>query len=185
MDIPSSHHHMHQLGFTLIELLTTLSILLILLTVGLPSLQPVMANSKMTAAVNTMATHLNLARSEAVYRGIRTILCPSSDGTTCLNSTEWHQGFILFADNNANRIHEEEEKLLRIYTAVNQQQIHISTTNGRKWVRYQSTGAAPGSNLTMTFCDTRDHADPKALIISSTGRIRLSATKPSGAPLDC
>jgi len=185
MDIPLPTPQPHQSGFTLIELLATLSIMLILLVTAAPSLQPMMANSKISTSINTMSAHLNLARNEAVHRGVRIILCPTADGTTCLSSTEWQQGYILFADHNANRIREEEEEMLRVHIPSTQQQIRVSTTNGRKWVRFQSTGEAPGSNLTITFCDTKGYADPKALIISNTGRLRLSMTKPSGDPLNC
>ena len=41
----------------------------------------------MAAEVNQFVTALHLARSEAVKHGRRVVLCPSSDGPDCGNST--------------------------------------------------------------------------------------------------
>lgn len=173
-----------QSGFTLIETTVTLAVSLIILATGVPAFQMLTTGNRMSAEVNTMATHLHLARSEAIKRGLRAVLCPSTDGKTCLKSSGWQQGYILFTDNNANRTRDDGEAILRIHQPESQA-IRIRTTNGRKWIRYQSTGEAPGSNVTITFCDLNNKVNPKAIIISNTGRPRFSETKANGKPLSC
>jgi len=186
MDIFFCRRTCRQLGFTLVELLTTLIVMVTLMAAGVPAMQRFSASQKMMIAVNTVASHLHLARSEAIKRGLRAVLCPSLDGKTCLKSVQWQQGFILFADKNANTKRDAGEERLRWFQSTSQKpQIHITTTQGRRWIGYQSTGEAPGSNLTMTFCDSNGFVDPKAVIISRTGRPRVSTLKPDGAPLDC
>ncbi len=48
-----------------------LSIAGIILTLGVPSFQAVIANQRMTGATNEMVMSLNLAKSEAVERVVR------------------------------------------------------------------------------------------------------------------
>lgn len=186
MDISCRYKSRAQLGFSLIELATTLAVSITVIAAGLPAMQRFMANQQMAASMNAVASHLHLARSEAIKRGLRAVLCPSLDGESCLKSSEWQQGFILFADDNINKKRDAGEKLLRRFQpGEKKQHIRITSTDGRQQIRYQATGEAPGSNLTITFCDIGGTVDPKAIIISQTGRSRISTVKPNGGPLDC
>ncbi len=186
MDITRLYKSRSQFGFSLIELTTTLAVSITVIVAGLPAMQKLMASQQMVASMNTVTSHLHLARSEAIKRGLRAVLCPSLDGEGCLKSAEWQQGFILFADENRNKKRDAGEQLLRRFQPGNrEQQIRITSTTGRQQIRYQATGEAPGSNLTITFCDTSGVVDPKAIIISQTGRPRISTVKPDGGLLDC
>ena len=53
-------------GFTLIELMITVAIMSILLTVGLPSFQSIIIDSRLTATANAMLSAYQLARFEAI-----------------------------------------------------------------------------------------------------------------------
>lgn len=53
-------------GFTLIELMITVAIMSILLTVGLPSFQSIIIDSRLTATANAMLSAYQLARSEGL-----------------------------------------------------------------------------------------------------------------------
>ncbi len=186
MDIARLYKSRCQLGFSLVELITTLAVSSIVIAMGLPSMQQLMASQRMAASVNVLVSHLHLARSEAIKHGFHAVLCPSPDGEACIKSMQWQQGFILFVDKNVNRKRDPGEKLLRQFQPGSRgQQIRITTTTGRRWIRYQSTGLALGSNVTVTFCDSGGFVEPKAVIISNTGRPRISAEKPNGSPLVC
>ena len=171
-------------GFTLIELITTLSIASILLAIGVPSFQTLTQNSRMTATVNTIAVQLNLARSEAVKRKTRIIMCPSSDGLDCEDTIIWDEGIIMFTDNNKNGHLDPGEDLLK-HTNAQPKSIRISTTVGRKKAVYDANGFSMGNNVTFTFCDITEQTDPKAVIVSNSGRARISPTNSQGDPLDC
>ncbi|MDO9635827.1 MAG: prepilin-type N-terminal cleavage/methylation domain-containing protein, partial [Thiobacillus sp.] len=56
-------------GFTLIELMVTLSVLAILLTIGIPSLQMFIQNSRLQSQSASLMGDLNYARAEAVRLG--------------------------------------------------------------------------------------------------------------------
>ncbi|HNB01701.1 MAG TPA: GspH/FimT family pseudopilin, partial [Nitrosomonas sp.] len=91
-------------GVTLIELLVTLSVLSILLTIGVPSFNQFSTSSRLNSYSNTLFSHMALARSEAIKRNSRVVVCKSSDGLSCTNSGNWSQGWVVFVDldNNAN-----------------------------------------------------------------------------------
>lgn len=67
-------------GFTLIELLVTLAVLVIVITVAVPSFRSLADNNRMTALANEMVAALNLARSEAVKRGAQVSVCSNAGG---------------------------------------------------------------------------------------------------------
>jgi type IV fimbrial biogenesis protein FimT len=58
-------------GFTLIELMIAIAVLAILLTVGVPSFQTWMLNTRIRTTAEAMQNGLQLARAEAVRRNAR------------------------------------------------------------------------------------------------------------------
>lgn len=82
-------------GFTLVELMVTLTLLVILVSLGVPSFRTYTANSATTDAANIMLGAINQARHEAVTRGLAVCLCQSDDGLSCGDSTAWQSGWIL------------------------------------------------------------------------------------------
>lgn len=82
-------------GFTLVELMVTLTLLVILVSIGVPSFRTYTANSATTDAANIMLGAINQARHEAVTRGLAVCLCQSDDGSSCGDSTAWESGWLL------------------------------------------------------------------------------------------
>ena len=91
-----------QRGFTILELMAVVVITGILLSVGLPSFQTLMFNNRITSQLNLFSSSLALARSEAVRANQRVVVCPSTDGATCIDDPNWENGWITFIDRNAN-----------------------------------------------------------------------------------
>jgi type IV fimbrial biogenesis protein FimT len=170
-------------GLTLVETLVTLAVGSIVLAVGIPALAGLVAGNRITSELNTLTTHLHLARSEAMKRGLRAVICPTRDGATCLGSQDWGQGYMLFADFDADRERDPDETVLQVHR-VDGGQIRIDS-GGRRTIAYQADGFARGSNLTVTFCDAAGRADPKAVVVSATGRPRVADIHPNGDPLSC
>ncbi len=185
MDIFSLHSKPgRSLGHTLVEMLVTLTLAGIVLTTGIPELKRILASNRMITEINGLVAHLHLARSEAVNRGKRVVLCPGSDDGRCLGSPEWHRGYILFVDDNGNRERDTREPLIRVH-AVDAPGILITSSASRRRISYHPDGASPGSNLTFIFCESQDATPPKAVIVSNTGRPRVSRTRSDGQPLVC
>lgn len=86
-------------GFTLLELLTTIAVLSVIVAIGVPNFREFVRNSRMTAAANDIVTDFNLARSEAIKRGVPVTLCKSQDGATCdADAADPFLSWIVFVD---------------------------------------------------------------------------------------
>lgn len=177
-------------GFTLIELMVTIAIAAILLTVGVPSFVSTVQNNRMVASLNDLVTDLNLARSEAVTRGVRVTACRSSDGQTCnTGNGDWSQGWIVFSDPNNSGAFENgvaDETLLRVHGTLADDE--NTTLVGNLFVRnYISYGAAGFTQLRnsnafqagkLVLCDSRGYEDhARILVINNTGRLNSLTTR--------
>lgn len=94
-----------QRGFTLIEMLTTVAVVAVTTTVGVPALNGFVAGNRAASQVNTLIGALNYARSEAVSSARQVSLCPYTENPaasdpalryTCASATTWQQGWIVF-----------------------------------------------------------------------------------------
>jgi type IV fimbrial biogenesis protein FimT len=55
-------------GFTIIELIVAIAVLAILLTIGVPSIQQLIKNNRVTAQTNELVSMINFARNESIRR---------------------------------------------------------------------------------------------------------------------
>ncbi len=166
-------------GFTLIELMVTVSVAAILLAVGVPNFSDMVKNNRMATTANELVGALNLARSEAIKRGVRVTVCKSADGATCTTSGNWEQGWIVFTDIDNNATYDNTtETLLRVYETVNGQVVLVGNTNVSDYVSFVpsgrsalTSGAFQAGNIKV--CDGRTGNVGKKVILSSTGRLRI------------
>ena len=166
-------------GLTLPELLVTLSIIAIGTTLATPSMQALLLENQLVVAVNQFILSLSLARSEAITRNRRVTLCPLDTAQQCGDASQWADGWMLFLDDNANKERDSNEAILRIQPAIDGS-LSIHSSRHRSRITYQPIGSAGGSNGTFTFCDARQARPARAVILSVTGRPRVSTTKPDG-----
>lgn len=171
-----------QIGFTLLELLVTLVILVIGLSLAVPALQDYLLNMRQRAAVTALQSDLQFARGQAVHRNTHVVACPRATGSRCLDRPEWELGWLVFEDRNGDREHQPAEALLRDAGPVEHLDVRSAAARGR--LRFLPSGAAPGSNATITFCDRRGATRARALVLSNTGRVRRVAP-PDNAGLEC
>lgn len=128
-------------GFTLIELIITLAIAAILLTVGVPSFQDTIKNSRISSQANEFITDLNYARNVAVTQKNAITICQSSNGTSCGVGTTWQQGWIVINNfNGANTV-------LRMHGPLSTGM--TLSAGSTTQVAYSSTGAATPNAITF------------------------------------
>ena len=171
-----------QQGLTLPELLVSLSIISTLSISAVTQVNALIQQNRMTTEVNRFVAALQLARSEAVKHGRRVVLCPSRDANNCGTSTDWSQGWILFASDD--REHDPDERLLRTGMPL-AAGLDLRSGNRRKRIVYQPDGSSGGTNSSFTFCDNRRQASPRVICLSNTGRARLTHTRCNGRPISC
>jgi len=169
----------HSKGLTLIELMIALSVTAILVTIGLPAMAGLVAESRITAKSNLLMAHVQFARHSAITLRTQVVACPSHDQLRCSGDNRWDQGWIVFIDRNNNGEPEAADDVLRVIAPEPQLLMHSA---GRTRVRFQPTGGAFGTNLTIRVCDPSGRARPRAVIVSNPGRARVSNDVPTG---DC
>ena len=169
-------------GFTLIELIITLAIISILFHLTAPSFQDFGANSRMTTQINTMVASFNYARSEAVKRNQNIVICPNNEGS-CARQPHWHNGWLMFVDENFNREIDRDEEI--IFVEAEKQNIEIISSRYRRRVVFRELGTSAGSNGSYVFCDQRGESEARAIILSNGGRTRIADKKSNGKDWPC
>ncbi|MCC5794476.1 MAG: GspH/FimT family pseudopilin [Chromatiales bacterium] len=89
-------------GFTLIELMVALVVAAIIASMAVPGFRDMIQNNRAATQSNELVTAFSLARSEAVKRGARVSVCPTTDQASCTDNTDWAVGWMVFVDLAAN-----------------------------------------------------------------------------------
>ena len=173
---------MHHSAFTLLDLLVTLAVGAIVLTLAVPTLTNTLHDARRTARVNTFVHSAHLARSEAIKRGVDTVICRSADASTCSDApAAWSAGWIVFVNSDGREPARRDptEPLILNYRTPG------GTISANRAVFVYRPFGKRATNGTIVFCDHRGSSAARAVIISYTGRPRVSNKDPSGRPLRC
>ena len=172
-----------QTGLTLIELIVTMAVLGIVLASALPSMNGIIDSNRRSANINLFVGSLNLARSEAVKRNNSVSLCTSSSGTACDNTLSWEDGWLVFVDIDGDGVVDagDGDSILRVFeklhkrTTPNKDITLIEAEAALKKITYRFKGDVD-NQATFVHCDdTTDKVlKARAIIVSNTGRVRLS-----------
>lgn len=160
------------------ELLIVFLIITVLLVLGVPSFQAVILDYKLITRTNHMVSLFNLARSEAIKRGTRVIICQATSlGCNMETTGIWDNGWIIYIDINYNGNLDANEAIL-LTEHYKQTEISIRTSSRfTKWVGYQSDGVSIGStnlgNGTFRICDRRGVGFARFIVVNVTGRVRI------------
>lgn len=92
---PNSRDSVRARGFTLIELMITIAVLVITLTLAVPSFRNIIQNNRSTALANELSSAINLGRSEAIKRGQEVRVCPRNPLGTGCTGNDWTVGWLV------------------------------------------------------------------------------------------
>lgn len=160
-------------GVTLIELMIAISLLAIVLTMGVPAYQTFVQNARATTQANELVTAINFTRAEAVKRGARVSICPSSDHANCNGGTDWTVGWMVFVDTSSGTGNPDVGEVLRVWDGPS----GSATINGPQNVQFRAIGDVVTDpddfSLEMANC-TGDNA--REITINAAGRPSVSRT---------
>ncbi|GAB3357389.1 GspH/FimT family pseudopilin [Lysobacter tyrosinilyticus] len=166
-------------GFTLLEALVAMAIATILLAVAVPAWSQAKAAAGAAAVRADLASNLLDAVRHSAITGSEVVLCPSG-ANGCAGSTNWDDGWMVFADLNGNRAPDPNETRLAHRGSL-PDQIHLRTTTGRTRLVFQPNGGNAGSNVTFTLCDSRGPKFATTLVLSNAGQMRSGVPTASAA----
>jgi type IV fimbrial biogenesis protein FimT len=170
---------MKQSGFTLIELLVTVSVVGVLAALAMPGLQAFVLKRAVESAADTLVSDMRQARSEAVKRSTRVVICASSNGTSCTGSGAlWKSGWMIYVPSNANGDFTTGDEIVKV-----QQELtsitSIADTDGTSRYRfiYESSGSAKASSQTFVVTPAGDAVagTTRLICISNNGRAGIKA----------
>ena len=170
-------------GTTLWELLCVMVVAGILLGIAVPGFQTLALDSAQTADINAFVLAIQLARSESSKRGRTIVLCKSANSSDCgRKEIRYDAGWMVFVNEDEVRPPQRSSQEPLLYVHIPQSAGSISANRARfefRAFRRRST------NGTVTFCDRRGTSAAKAVIVSYTGRPRVSRLGPGDRALVC
>ena len=152
-----------QTGFTLYELLTTLLIVGVILTLGVPNFREFRQNARMTSTANDLHAAFHLARTEATRSKENITICASANSMDAVPTCggTWDQGYIVFVDTDGNiATGGVNETILRAHPAI-ADGVSIAVANDATYFSYSGSGLGRGvvnGNPSLTqvvMCDVR------------------------------
>ena len=173
-------HHACQAGLTLFELALTLALVAVMAGIATPSLGHWRASSAVQREAYALLGALHDARSAAITRGEPVVLCQVAGTTGCLGSGGSARGWAVFIDRaggTTGRLDAGDELLHSVELPP-----ELRLLGSRRVLTYWPVARA-GTTATLVLCHARGAA--LAVIVSQTGRPRLSRTDAAGAALDC
>ena len=171
------------LGLTLLELLFVVAIATTIMALGAPGFRGFLLDTRRTADINAFVLAVQLSRSEAAKRGRPIVLCNTTDRMNCAdNGQHFESGWMVFVNTDDARPpnRSPEEDLLYFHAP----QMAGAISANRRLFEFRPFGWR-STNGTVTFCDARGHSQARAVIVSYTGRPRVSAEGPGGRLLRC
>lgn len=169
-------------GHTLFELLLTLAIASVVLVVAIPSMGEILARGRQSAEINALFHAVHLARKESIMRRRVVSLCPSTDGRQCRPGRDWSAGWLMFENRDGDEppMADPGEAILKVHA------VHegVRLSANRRGFTLRATFLR-ATNGTFVACDRARRIGPKALVVSYTGRPRVTLETSSGDPYAC
>lgn len=170
-----------QNGFSMLELLSSISIAGILGVMATSSAS--LMQSHVTAAeLNGLMADFAYARTNAIKRQQTITICASVDGDSCDSESQWSRGWIIFTDEDRDRVRDAGDQLLRVQGPLRDRTQLTQGSGYYYYVMYRQTGMSY-PNSTFTFCHGAHYR--RAIIMFRSGRARVSTVSSSGETLNC
>lgn len=151
-------------GFTLVELMITLTIMVLVLTLAVPSFQRLFENNRTTTQANELVTAMNLARSEAIRIGANVSVEAAAGG--------FQDGWCIHTGAGCGTVAELRTFPAMTRVTVNSGGVILVTFNGRG-IKTQPV-AQVNITLAPQGCPTGDINRARTINVANTGRLSVT-----------
>ncbi len=150
-------------GFSLVELMVAVAVVGVLAAIAIPSFDNFILSNRLNAYASAFSASARVARSEAIKRNLPVTLCMSSNGTSCVTSGGWEQGWIVLSGT----------------TVIKRQQATVTgylLSSSVSSLTFQPNGLG-ATQTTMTVCRSSPlGTQERQVTVSAIGRTRISKT---------
>lgn len=160
-------------GFTLMELMVVVAIVAILAALAVPSFQQLINNTRLSSTHSQLINDLNYARSDAIKRNNRTLICvQNSTGTGCANTTNWGAGWLICADNDGDDACDASTPTMPNPSKV-QAPLHnaLTLSASSAVIRFNANGSQGAAGTISTLTLSTSGATTRTLTIAPSGGI--------------
>lgn len=159
-------------GLTIIELMVVVAIAGILAAMAAPSFSDFINRTRQTSTISQLTGDLNRARSEAIKRNSRILVCVRATDVACGAGTDWQNGWLVCYDATQDGVCDNA-------TAANPNPIIVHprihpalTLNGISPIRFNPSGTQGAAAVTtLTLGGTWPGAVNNVISIAATGHI--------------
>lgn len=169
-------------GFSLYELLMTLTLVAIIVGLGLPSFAGIIARNRLHVEINALFHAIHVARKESIMRRRVVSLCPSLDGLSCEPGRDWSTGWLMFENSDKDEPPRRDKGEPLLQTHIVGENVRIMANRRGFTLRATQKRATNG---TFVVCDVAGRVAPVALVVSYTGRPRVTQETRSGDAYSC
>lgn len=184
---------MNMRGFTLVELLVVLVIAGILFGYAVPGMRVYIQNGRIVTYTNELIADLSLARSEAIKRAGRVVICKSANPQaavpTCTAAGNWTTGRLVFVDAgvgvppvyNNTYSPADNDVILRVRNSIefadgtmtaNQSPSGVQV-NSITFTKLGMTTIDPAQQAAFSVCDERLNTKGRLISVNAVGRTIL------------
>lgn len=145
----------------------------ILAALAAPNMSSFLLRNQVATQINELVGDINLARSEAVKRGIPVALCASSNQSSC-NSTNWANGWLVWVDTDGDKALDSGEPVIRARGILSgQPTLSAASFIPTDVIEFRSTGTIDSTAGSFKLCD-RQNKNGRQLSVLATGKSSVS-----------
>ena len=164
-----------QRGVTMIEVMATTAISAVVLGVAAPNLVDSMRINNARSAAQSLSGLLTEARTEAVKRNVPVLVCPSTDGASCMSTptaSSWKGLTIVCFDTDGNGACDSSTSAapnpIRVRSAI---ESNLQVTGPASVVRFNGLGAV-ASSVSFSLSAGNGTSQTSTISVAATGSVR-------------
>lgn len=172
-------------GWTLVETMVVVGLVAVLAALAIPSFVVVIQQARLSTATHELMSAISLARSEAIKRNARVVLCVANgEASTCALTGNWQQGWLLFEDVNHNGLRDNTERVIRQQPAFHSELVIQGNGPVSRYVSFLGTGRSQllsGAMQagTISLCHRNSGVQGRAIVMNVVGRPRVKTWTPT------